>query len=435
MLMNADSNVKINRLIPVEAVVITAAIVTGALAGFGAFFLKSGLTWIGNMLSAPLAMSHGNYMFVIYSVIAILGAVAYQKGVGENLANGTSQLKQRVQTGNFSFRRSMTFTPLVGCLVTVGLGGSAGAEGPCAFAGAAIGDRISSRFKLTADVRRILFGCGAAAGIAGIFKSPLGGVFFALEILGMELTLLGTIAVTFASLSAFGVAYILSGYEWNVRILTDMQFVPEHFGWIALLGVASGLYSIYYSYTHDLVARFFKRINNVWVKASICGLVMGGVIYMFPAMFGEGYNIVSNVVNDVTYSLVEYGPFFSDLPSMSVLLAICGGMLLLKGAMVGAVNFGGGVAGEFVPTIFAGCLLGFVFASVGNMCGLDLPVDNFALIGTAAVMAGAVKAPLMSIFIAAEVSDRYGFILAFIVAAGISYTIVLLNSLLQKSRK
>lgn len=126
---------------------------------------------------------------------------------------------------------------------------------------------------------------------------------------------------------------------------------------------------------------------------------------------------------------------FEDLPRLPLLLGIITAMLLLKGAVVGAVNSGGGVAGEFVPAIFAGCLLGFMFASVSNIYGIGLPIENFALIGTAAVMAGTIKAPLMAIFIAAEVSDRYGFILGFMLAAGISYGIVMVHSLLISTRK
>lgn len=208
-----------------------------------------------------------------------------------------------------------------------------------------------------------------------------------------------------------------------------MQFIPEHFGWIALLGLACGIYSIYYTYTHDLAAKWILRVKNVWVRAAVCASALGLIICIFPAMFGEGYDIVSNLVNGIEYRLLEYGPFFTDLPNLSVLLIIISVMLLLKGGIVGAVNNGGGVAGEYVPTIFAGSLLGFLFASLGNMYGLNLSVDNFALIGTAAVMAGTTKAPLMAIFIAAEVSDRYGFLLGFMLAAGIAYAVVGLHGL------
>ena len=433
--MRSGLKERIQGLLPEGAVVFAGATIVGMLTGAGTFFLRRGIAWMGDMLSVPLHPGGLNWIFIVYAVIAILGAVFYQKAVGENLADGTSQLRSRLADGNFKFRRNHLFSPLMGCLVTIGFGASAGAEGPCAFSGAAIGDRVARLMKFSPSATRILFGCGAAAGIAGIFKSPLGGVFFAIEVLRMEMSVIGMVSLTCASLSAFGVAYVLGGYTWNVRILTDMHFIPDHFGWIALLGIVCGFYSIYYSYTLSLASRFLRMLGNVWLRGALCGLGLGIVIMMFSAMFGEGYDVVSNIVNGVYYRLVEYGPFFRDLPRLPLLLGIITAMLLLKGAVVGAVNSGGGVAGEFVPAIFAGCLLGFMFASVSNIYGIGLPIENFALIGTAAVMAGTIKAPLMAIFIAAEVSDRYGFILGFMLAAGISYGIVMVHSLLISTRK
>ncbi len=415
--------------LPEGAIVVIAASVAGLFAGFGTFFLRSGMARIAEILGVPLRIEHINFVFFLYAFIAIFGAVFYQKMIGENLANGTGQLKDRLRNGQLAFSRSHVFSPLIGCLITVGFGGSAGGEGPCAYSGAAIGDRIGRLFHISPSMRRVLFASGAAAGIAGIFKSPIGGVFFAIEVLRIEMSVIGIVAVTCASLASFGMAYVLGGYKWNISILTDMQFIPEHFGWIALLGLACGIYSIYYTYTHDLATKWILRVKNVWVRAAVCASALGLIICVFPAMFGEGYDIVSNLVNGIEYRLLEYGPFFTDLPNLSVLLIIISVMLLLKGGIVGAVNNGGGVAGEYVPTIFAGSLLGFLFASLGNMYGLNLSVDNFALIGTAAVMAGTTKAPLMAIFIAAEVSDRYGFLLGFMLAAGIAYAVVGLHGL------
>ncbi len=408
---------------PEGGTLIVAATVTGTLAGLGTFFLRRGMELIAGMSRFWLVPDRVNLIFLALLAIAIFGAVFYQKVIGENLAGSTGQIRSRFASGNYDFKRNHIFSPLIGCLVTVGFGGSAGAEGPCAFSGAAIGSKIAKMFRMSPQSVRILFGCGAAAGISGIFKSPIGGLFFAVEVLKMEMTVVGIVAVTFACLAAFCAAYVLGGYVWNVQIMTDMIFIPEHFGWIALLGVACGIYSIYYCNTQDFASRFFKSIGNIWLRAAICAVGLGVMIMILPAMFGEGYNIVSDLVNGIDRTLLEFGPFYKDFDRMPLVLCIVGVMLLLKGAAVGAVNSGGGVAGEFVPTIFAGALLGFMFATIANMCGHALPVDNFVLIATAAVMAGTIKAPLMAIFIAAEVSDRYGFLLGFLLAAGISFAI------------
>lgn len=408
---------------PKGATMICVSILVGILAGIGTFFLRRGLDWTLEMCDLLLDGSRLNPWFLMLLFISIFGAVAYQRMIGENLADSTGQIKERLKRGDFKFRANHLFSPLVGCLITIGFGASAGAEGPCAYSGAAVGSRMARLFKMTPKEIYILFGCGAAAGIAGIFKSPIGGLFFAIEVLRMELTVLGVVSAAFACLGAFSIAYVLEGYTWNIMVPADMQFVPAHFGWIALLGVVCGIYSIYYNKTNALATSFFKGINNIWIRAAVCAVGMGVMVMLLPAMYGEGYDIVTDLVNGIDRTLVKYGPFYAESVKTGILLVAVAVMLLLKGAAVGAANSGGGVAGEFVPTIFAGGLLGYLFATIANIYGLHLPVENFVLIATAAVMAGVVKAPLMSVFIAAEVSDRYGFMLAFVLAAGISYAI------------
>lgn len=410
--------------LPDGAVIIIVSMIAGAIAGLCAFGLHKGIALLGGLLSSPLRLDGGNWLFLVYAVVAFLGAVIFQKSIKQNLADSTVQIKIRLSERRYRFPLSYIFTPLLGCLITIGFGASAGAEGPCAFSGAVIGDRVSRLFRLSPAATRLIFVCGAAAGIAGIFKSPVGGLFFAVEVLRIELTVLGFVAVAFACLSAFGVAYVLSGYTWNLTITTDMPFIPDNFGWMALLGLVCGIYSIYYSYTYSLGSRFMQSLKNIWIRSLICGLGMGVIIFMFPAMFGEGYDIVSNILNGIYFKLVGYGPFNSDLTNFPVILIIVLCMLLVKGLVVGSAASGGGIVGEFVPTVFAGALMGFLFASIANYSGLNLEVANFTLLGTAAVMAGAIKAPLMAIFIAAEVSAHYDFILGFMLCAGVSFAVV-----------
>ncbi|MBD5303128.1 MAG: chloride channel protein [Bacteroides sp.] len=432
--MNSNNGLKFG-LIPESAVIVTAAALAGVLAGLGTFFLHSGLGLLSTWLHTPLEISDFNYQFLLYVPIGIFGAVLYQRSLGENLSGSTGIIKNVLKSGNLNLRDNYCYSPLVGCLMTVGMGGSAGAEGPCALSGAALGGKVGSWFKLSPQAKRLIFGCGAAAGIAGIFKSPVGGFFFAVEVLQLEMTVLGMMACITSTLMAFAVAYVLGGFEWNIEILPDLQFIPAHFGWIALLGVVCGFYSIYYSYMQDWAAKIFRNIKQRWVSALLSSLGVGLVVFMLPAMFGEGYGLVSDMLNGIDGTLLDYSPYHNDVGKEWVIFAIIGAILLLKGAVVGAVNNGGGVAGEYVPTIFAGCLLGYLFATSCNMLGTDLPVENFALIGTAAAMAGIIKAPLMSTFIAAEVSDRYSFMLAFVFASAISFSIVRFHAILRNRKR
>lgn len=404
--------------------VVIAAIFVGAMAGLATFLLKTSMSHLEHFLTDHFDKTHANYMFLIYPTIGILLATIFQTLIRENLAHGTEQLKHRLNQSNFRIKRNMIASPLIACLLTVGFGGSAGAEGPSAFSGAAIGDRTSRWFGLTPYATRIIFGCGAAAGIAGIFKSPIGGVMFAIEVLRMELTVLGLLAVTCASLTAFSISYILSGFTWNVTLLHPQAFDPGQIWWIILLGIVCGAYSLYYDSTQKMATKFFEHIANKWVRAILCGVLLSAVIFLLPSLYGEGYDIVARVVNGDKSPLLSFSPFYKDSLNLTFLLVGVGIVLLIKGAAVGATNSGGGAAGEFAPTIFAGCLMGYLFGCVINhFFGANVLPEDFALIGTCAVMAGTLRAPVMAIFIAAEISNRYNFVLAFIAAAASSFFI------------
>ncbi len=402
--------------------IMVAAIFVGIMAGIATFLLKESISFLSGMITHGLSISQFNYQFLIYPAIGILFASIFQLLTKEDLSNGSEQLKSKVASSDYQMRSNMILSPLLGCLITVGLGGSAGAEGPSAFSGAAIGSTTARWFKLSPSATRIIFGCGAAAGIAGIFKSPVGGIMFAIEILRMEFSVMGLLAVIGASVTSFAVCFALSGFSWNITLTGHQLFDPSQLLWVALLGIFSGIYSFYYNYTQIISGKFFKHIPNRWIRAGISGLGLGVLILLFPPLFGEGYNTVAHVIND--NAILFYSPPFCHSANTEILLFGIAGILLLKGFAVGATNNGGGIAGKFAPTIFAGCLCGYIFAIAANfLFNTNLSPQNFALIGTAAVMAGALKAPLIAIFIAAEISDRYNFIIAFIVVSVLSYII------------
>lgn len=404
--------------------VIIASILVGIMAGVATYLLKRGLDWFGSLILPHIRINQGNYQFLIIPVIGILIATLFQFLIKEDLDNGTERLKQKLSTGNLRMTVSRIFTPIIGCLFTIGLGGSAGAEGPSAFSGAAMGDNAARWFKLSPESARILFGCGAAAGIAGIFTAPIGGILFSIEVLGMGFSAVGLLALTCAAVSAFAITFTLSGFCWNVMIIHPQNFDYSQLGWVLILGIVAGLYSLYYRHTAHVAGVFFTKIPNRWLRALICGVCIAISIFLFPSMFGEGYQVVAKVVNGDKTPLLSFSPFSKESGSLLFLLTSLSCILLIKGAAVGATNNGGGVAGTFAPTIFAGALMGYLFAFATNkFFGANLSPEIFALIGTASVMAGALRAPLMAIFIAAEISDRYSFIIPFIAVSAISYLV------------
>ncbi len=412
-----------------QARLVFAATIAGVLAGLSACLLKYGIDEIGVKVTSHLTGNYGNLLLLIFPLIGIMLSVLYQRATKEDLAHGSAIIERRLQNGNLNVKRNMMWTPILGCILTIGFGGSAGAESPAALSGASIGSRAGGWFGLSKESVRILFACGAGAGIAGIFKSPVGGMLFTIEVLQVSLSAVAAISLVCSCMAAYSTAYVMSGFTWDVTFNAAIPFEPSRLGWILLLGLFCGLYSVYYRRSEKWIAGLLKKINNKWKKALIAGTVMSIMVYLLPPMFGEGFGIVSGLVNGDFHVMSFDSPFISTRAGLDMLIIATLVILLLKGIAVGIVNYGGGVAGEFAPTLFAGALAGFMFAlALNHFFGLDLPVANFALIGMGAVMAGVIKAPLMAIFVATEISDSYSYILGFILAAGVSYLVVVLCS-------
>lgn len=410
--------------------VILGGIVVGLIAGSATAGMKRLISLVGEGVTAHMDPQHGNITLAILPLVGILLATLWQVCIGKKLAHPTEQLRNQANAKKSTLGLADIFTPIVGCVMTIGFGGSAGAEGPSAYSGSAAGNWLARILNVSSQGAIILFGAGAAAGIAGIFKSPVGGILFTFEILGMGFTPLGFAVIVTAALISFSTAYALSGFTWDLHLIQTQTFSPSDLGWFAALGICCGLYSLYYRYTNRLGRRFFDRIRNRWFAAIVSGSLLGLGIYFFPILYGEGYTVVDKLVNGSDAPMFEYS-IIDRLETLDysqlILLLGLGIALLLKGFAVAATNSGGGVAGEFAPTIFAGAIAGFLFATLSNMLlGSALPVDTCALIGGAAVMSGALRAPLMAMFIGTEISDRYNLMLPFIVVCALSWLVVYL---------
>lgn len=411
--------------LPEAGRIAVGAVIVGILSGVATSMLKRIIEWSGLLMTLDLNPEGSNWRFMIYPVAGLVLAMLFQRLVGEQLAHGTRLLKMRMATNDYYFKKSLIWNPMIACWLTVGFGGSAGGEGPSAFSGGAIGSCVSRWFGISPEGMGILVGCGAGAGIAGIFKAPVGGALFTLEVLRMPMTSVAVMCLIIACLCSFATSYIISGFSWDVSFTALIPFDPHHLLWFILLGVFCGLYSVYYNHTRNITASRLTAISNVWIRCVASGLGMSVMIFFFPAMFGEGYEVMKQMINNIDKSLFLFSPFHDDAGRMWWTIGLLSAILLLKGFAVAAANYGGGVAGEFAPTLFAGSLAGFLFATVMNMAfGAGLPAGTFALLGMAGVMAGTVGAPLMSIFISMECSDSYTFLLGFMIVAGISYIVV-----------
>lgn len=411
-----------NLHLPQSLVLILIAFAIGAFTGLSAAAIKNFVGLLNNAILTGVKIGTPSIRFLIWPLAGILITSIYQRYVAHShITTGTRLIRKRLDSHSYRFGVFDIFNPIIGCSMTMGLGASAGTEGPTALSGAAIGSCIGQLFRLSRPWLRLLVGIGAGAGIAAIFKSPMGGVLFTLEVLQMQLTSLPVLALIIACLVASGTAYLMSDFTFDISFVRDMPMDPKTLGWVALLGLFCGLYSVYYSYTKTRSAKLFGRIRNPWIGAVATGATLSICVFMIPALFGEGFDVITDLVNGRYIPFTEFGVFAGHSKHIWLFLSL-GGVLLLKGILVAASYSNGGVAGDFVPTFFAGAVAGAFFAFlINDLCGTHLHIWYFALIGMGCVMAGTINAPLMSLFILCETTNTYAYIFPYMIAIAVSY--------------
>ncbi len=416
---------------PIIVVGPVMCLLTGLLTGAAAALLK----WlIGHMSSLALGIMNverGNWMLILLPVVGIvLTGIFCRYVLRRNIEHASDKIKTALQHGMDKISGKLIYGPLIASTFTLGFGGSAGSEGPIAAVGAALGGNISRKMGLPDHIVRVMIGCGAGAGIAGIFKAPVGGMLFTLECMAMPLSTLAVIGILATCMVSSLTAYVLSGY---VPDLSLERFVPQSTHYIPaviLLGVACGAYALYYNATGRAVARRLEAMANPWVRNVLSGLGVGLLLFMFPALYGEGYDVVADLMNKPDYVLGDYSPlyFLKEFHGYGLLL-IALGILMVKGMAAYGSNSGGGVAGDFAPTLFAGAIMGYVVVlGASTLFHVELPMPVFVLGGMAGVMAGAVKAPLMAIFLTVEMTASYEYLLPVSIAGILSYAVVVVAS-------
>lgn len=406
------------------------AVIVGIIVGAATFLFKYLISLVSGFFLPFIKNGSVNWWLIIVPVIGILITGIFTRYlIHTNLTHGVSQLINDLKNHNYRLKKSISFTPIIGGSITLGMGGSAGAEGPIAYTGAAIGSTIGQYLGLDNRMLKILIGCGTSAGIASIFSAPIGGLMFALELLHMELSVAAILAATVACLSGYLTIFTLCGFHFDLSVLPNQECNIEHLPMIIVLGIFCGFYSIYYSHITSRLDAFYKNIRNPWLKNLTGGISVGIILMCFPAMYGEGYTVLADIING-NNDAITIGSLLSRLSSGQWnLILIAGGILLLKCWIVPATNSSGGVAGDFAPTLFAGGVAGFLFANFCNLTlGMDLPVGVFAYVGMAGVMAGAIEAPLMTFFITLEMTSTYHFALPVALCVLTSYCIMKLIS-------
>ena len=403
------------------------AVIVGVLAGLGTclfelllYGIKAGLThWF------PVEQSH--FLFLFYPVIGIILASLFVKYVvKDNISEGVTRVLYAMSRKNSYIAPHNCWTSVVGGATTIGFGGSVGPEAPIVLTGAAIGSNVSRLAHLNYKNTTLLLCCGAGAALAAIFKAPITGVVFVLEILMLDLTSRTVVPLLISSITAAAIALTIRGFDPIIAIsLTpDDAFRLNQIPLFVLLGIFCGLMSYYFTTVNARVGAFFKKIDNPYKKWLIGGAVLGILIYIFPPLYGEGYEGFMSLMHGNTTELFNNSLFyrFSQIDWVVILFIV--GTMFFKVIAMASTNAAGGVGGTFAPSLFVGAFMGAITARGCNtLFGWNLSLVSFTLVGMAGVMSGVMKAPLTSIFLIAELSSGYGLFIPLMITACIAFAI------------
>ena len=413
--------------IPDKTFVVLLALIVGITSGLAAVLLKTLIALIAGMLTSRFHIEQGNLLYLVLPAVGILLASMYVYYIArEPISHGVTRVLYALALKKSRLKIHNMYSSLIASSVTIGFGGSVGAEGPIVFTGAAIGSNLGQAFKLTPQTLAMLVACGAAAGIAGIFKAPIAGVLFTVEVLMMDLTAGAAIPLITASVAGATVAYVFTGYNVEFFFSQSEPFFASRIPFVVLLGVFCGFVSLYFINLIDRIEGRFKKLHNRWVRFAVGGITLSILIFLMPPLYGEGYDAITRLINgDVTgiFNNSLFYPYRDNTVAVLLFLFALGAFKVLATA---ATNGGGGVGGTFAPSLFVGVMAGVFFAYLFNHLGFidpDMPlsIKNFALMGMAGVMAGVMHAPLMAIFLAAEMTGGYDLFLPLLIVSASSY--------------
>ena len=407
--------------------VVVLALVVGAVSGLAAVLLKFLIGFIAGILTKHVHISEGNYEFLVFPVVGILLAGLYVRYIIKyDIYHGVTRVLYAIAQRKSRLKTHNMYASLVSSSVTIGFGGSVGAEGPIVFTGAAIGSNLGQFFRLSPQTLMLLVGCGAAAGIAGIFKAPIAGVLFTIEVLLIDLNSKSVVPLIISSVTGATVAYAFTGYNVEFFFSQSEPFFTSRIPYVIMLGLFCGFVSLYFNKAIEMMENMFARITNHWVRFAIGAVILSLLIFLFPALYGEGYGAINSLLNGDVKPLFDNSMFYNHHNSVWWAVALVGCLCFTKVFATSATNGGGGVGGTFAPSLYVGCMAGFFFAFLLNSLGvvdqsLPLSIKNFALLGMAGVMAGVMHAPLMAIFLTAEMTGGYQLFLPLLIVSVVSY--------------
>ena len=403
----------------------------GFFAAIAAFILHWIIEEIALLLTSKFDANTFNWMYLVYPVIGIyLTSLFVRYIVKDEISHGITRILYAISSKRSRLKGHNCWSSVIASAITIGFGGSVGAEAPIVLTGSAIGSNHGKLFNMDNKTLMLLVGCGAAAAIAGIFKAPIAGLVFTLEVLMIDLTMASLLPILISSVTATCFTYIFTGSDPLFFFHLDSAWPVERVPANILLGIFGGFVSLYFIRTMTACESVFGRIKNrPMLKLLLGAMVLSPLIFLFPSLYGEGYGSINILLNGKTEAewetILHNSPFYGN---SEMLLPYIGMVLLTKVFATSATNGGGGCGGTFAPSLFIGAFAGFFFARVWNIyeIGIYLPEKNFALLGMSAVMAGVMHAPLTGIFLIAEITGGYQMFIPLMIVSICAYLTIII---------
>ena len=407
-------------------VLIILAVVVGALAGLATYLFEILLHLIKDGLTSWFDVNTYHFLYLVYPVIGIILATLFVKYiVRDNISEGVTRVLYAMSRRGSHIAGHNCWTSVVGGATTIGFGGSVGPEAPIVLTGAALGSNVGKLAKLNYKNITLLLCCGAGAAVAAIFKAPMTGVVFVLEILMLDITSASIIPLLVSSVTATTLALVLRGFDpiISVSLTAADGFQIRHIPLFILLGALCGGISYYFTTVNAKVGKLIHSIKKQHYRWAIAGVILGVLIFVFPPLYGEGYESFVSLMQGKKDVIFE-NSLFSQFSGIEwVVLIYIVAIIFFKVIAMATTNAAGGVGGTFAPSLFVGAFTGASMAILCNILGVDVSIAAFSLVGMAGVMAGVMKAPLTAIFLIAELSNGYGLFIPLMIVACIAFAV------------
>ena len=407
------------------------AFLVGMFAAIAAYVLHSLIRWIQGFILDQVITTKYTWLYLIFPVVGICLTMLFVRYVvRDNISHGITRILYAISSKRSRLAAHNCWSSVIASAITIGFGGSVGAEAPIVLTGSSIASNLGQRFRMNNKKLMLLVGCGAEAAIAGIFKAPIAGMVFTIEVLMIDLTMASISPILIASVTATCFTYVFVGddqlFTFHDIHKWDVSGVPSNIS----LGVFCGLVSLYFIRMMTACENIFSKIKNRYGRLALGGITLSTLIFLFPSLYGEGYRSIdillsggreSDWANLMTNSLFEGGGTY-----VLIIYLLC--VVLTKAFATASTNGGGGCGGTFAPSLFIGAFGGFLFARLWNIydIGVELPEENAALLGMAGVMSGVMHAPLTGVFLIAELTAGYTLFMPLMIVSVCAYLTILM---------